>query len=319
MKPKVVVYRRVPQSVIDYLSRESEVVYFEEFNEQTFPQLLEALATADGFMGSGLKVDKEVLDRAPRLKIVSNVSVGYDNLDLKELRRRSILATNTPGVLDDSTADTVFGLMLAAARRISEMDRYVKDGAWDKTIGEQLFGVDVHHKTLGIVGMGNIGRAIAKRARFGFDMEILYHNRSRNAEIEAAFDATYCELNVLLEKSDFVCLMVPSTPETAKMIGEKEFRLMKRTAIFVNGSRGQNVDEQALARALQEKWILGAGLDVYETEPIEPSHPLLQLPNVVTTPHIGSATVETRHKMAMLAAENVLQGVKGLLPPNVIM
>ncbi|GAA4701957.1 2-hydroxyacid dehydrogenase [Brevibacillus fulvus] len=318
MKPKVVVYRPVPADLLQELQQTCEVKYFPKWEDPRDPLFVAELKTAHGLLGSGLPINQELLEQAPLLKIVSNISVGYDNLDLAELRQRNIWATNTPGVLDETTADAIFALVLAAARRIPELDSYMKAGHWREMIGEELFGVDVHHKTLGIIGMGNIGKAIAKRAHFGFDMPILYHNRSRNQEAERDFQAVYCELDELLGKADFVCLMTPHTPETDKLMGEREFGLMKKTAIFINGSRGKNVDEQALIKALQNNWIRGAGLDVYEQEPIDPTHPLLTMPNVVTVPHIGSATQETRYQMARLAVDNLLKGINGLTPPNLI-
>ncbi len=318
MKQKVIVYRKVPNDIIENLTSQFEVVYFERLHEGNYQEFLKELQTADGLLGASMKMNQELLEMAPNLKIISNISVGYDNLEMNELRRRGVKATNTPGVLVDTTADTIFGLLLATARRIPELDHYVKKGEWSGTIGESLFGVDVHHKTLGIIGMGSIGRAIAKRGHFGFDMNILYHNRSRKEEIESEFSAKYCELDDLLKNSDYVCLMTPYTPETDKMIGERELRLMKRSAIFINGSRGKNVDEQALIKALKEQWILAAGLDVYEQEPIAKDNLLLTLPNVVTLPHIGSATKETRDKMARLAADNLIAGLTGNVPPNLI-
>ena len=318
MKHKVVVYRELPEQVLSFLKNKFNVSYFPNLDDQNYHDFLSELQTAQGLLGASMKIDQELLDQAPQLKVISNISVGYDNLNIEELRKRGILGTNTPGVLDDTTADTVFGLLLATARRMPELDHYVKSGRWEGTKGEDLFGVDVHHKTLGIIGMGSIGRAVAKRARFGFDMEILYHNRSRNKEAENKYDATYCTLDDLLKKSDFVCLMVPHTPQTEKMIGEREFNLMKESAIFINGSRGKNVDEAALIKALQEKKILRAGLDVFEIEPIEKDNPLLSLPDVVTLPHIGSATTETRASMAKLAAENMAIALEGKTPPNLI-
>lgn len=318
LKPKVIVYRKVPEQVINFLNEKFEVSYYKNLDTEKYSDFLQELHTAHGLLGSSLKIDKDFLEQAPNLKIVSNISVGYDNLDLAELKKREILATNTPGVLVDSTADTIFGLLLATARRMPELDYFVKSGKWDGRKDEDLFGVDVHHKVLGIIGMGSIGNAIAKRAHLGFDMSILYHNRSRNEQAENEYHAQYCNLDELLSKSDFICLMTPHTPETDKMIGEREFDLMKESAIFINGSRGKNVDEEALIKALQNQLILGAGLDVYETEPISKDNPLLDLKNVVTLPHIGSATTETREKMAILAAENLAKGLEGETPPNLI-
>ncbi|WP_078434756.1 2-hydroxyacid dehydrogenase [Metabacillus halosaccharovorans] len=318
MQQKVVVYRELPDQVLYFLKNKFDVSYFPTLNDENYRDFLVELQTAHGLLGASMNIGQELLNQAPNLKVISNISVGYDNLNIEELKQRNIIATNTPGVLDDTTADTVFGLLLATARRMPELDHYVKAKKWGGTKGEDLFGVDVHHKTLGIIGMGSIGRAVAKRAHFGFDMEILYHNRSRNKEAESKFDATYCSLDELLKKSDFVCLMVPHTPQTEKMIGEREFNLMKDSAIFINGSRGKNVDEEALIKALQKKDILSAGLDVFEIEPVEKDNPLLSMPHVVTLPHIGSATAETRAKMAKLAAENMAIALEGKTPPNLI-
>ncbi|MFJ8234209.1 2-hydroxyacid dehydrogenase [Ureibacillus sp. NPDC094379] len=318
MKPKVIVYKKVDQKVLDFIQMTCDVVNFKKLDSETYPNFLHELKNAHGLLGSGLKIDKELLDQAPQLKIVCNTSVGYDNLDIEELSARGIMATNTPDVLNDTVADTLIGLLLATARRIPEMDQLVKNGGWKSMIGEELFGVDVHHKVLGIIGMGAVGTTIAKRAHLGFDMQILYHNRSRNEEAEKQYGATYCSLDELLKQSDYVCLMTPLTPATENMIGKREFELMKETAIFINGSRGKTVDEEALVHALKTGEILAAGLDVFVEEPVQPDHPLLSLENVVTLPHIGSATYETRMKMAMLGATNLVAGLQGKTPPNLI-
>lgn len=318
LKQKVIVYRKVPEDVITKLSEKFEVIYYKNIEKENNTDFIHELHTAHGLLGASLKINKELLDHAPNLKVVSNISVGYDNLNLMDLKDREVVATNTPGVLVDTTADTVFGLLLATARRMPELDLYVKSGKWNGTKDEDLFGVDVHHKKLGIIGMGSIGKAIAKRAHFGFDMDILYHNRSRNEQVEREYQAMYCQLDDLLAKSDFVCLMTPHSPETDKMMGEREFNLMKETAIFINGSRGKNIDETALINALKNQSISAAGLDVFETEPINKDNPLLSMKNVVTLPHIGSATKETRDKMARLAAENLDKALSGEMPPNII-
>lgn len=316
MKPKVIVYKKLPEDILNSLKQVCEIKYYPDSEDYSI--FLHDLHDAEGIIGAGMRIDQHFLKQAPKLRIVSNVSVGYDNLDIQELTKRNIMATNTPDVLNETTADAIFGLLLITARRMAELDRYVKEGKWEAPIGENLFGVDVHHKTLGIIGMGKIGTAIAKRAHFGFGMNILYHNRSRNQKAEEQFHAIYCELEDLLKQSDFVCLMTPLTSETKHLIGLKQFQLMKRSAIFINGSRGQTVNEKDLIYALQNKLILGAGLDVFEQEPVPKDHPLLKMNNVVTLPHIGSATYETRYAMAKLAAENLIKGLKGLCPPNLI-
>ncbi|MCM3690489.1 2-hydroxyacid dehydrogenase [Neobacillus niacini] len=318
MKPKIIVYKKVDKKVINLLNEYFKVIYFEKLYHQSYPQFLEELKDAQGIMGSGLKVDSEFLNLAPQLKIVCNTSVGYDNLDLPALADRGIMATNTPEVLNDTVADTIMGLILSTARRIPELDHLVKTGQWETGLEEKAFGVDVHHKVLGIIGMGGIGSEVAKRAHFGFDMEILYHNRSQNQEVEQKFGATYCSMEDLLQKSDFVCLMTPLTPQTEKLMGTREFEFMKESSIFINASRGKTVDEEAMIHALQTGKILGAGLDVFVQEPVMKDNPLLFMKNVVTLPHIGSATYETRFKMAMLAATNLIAGLQGKLPPNLI-
>ncbi|NYE06570.1 gluconate 2-dehydrogenase [Bacillus niacini] len=318
MKPKVIVYKKVDKKVLELIAETCEVIYFENLDSETYPVFLNELEGAQGLLGSGLKVDKELLDQAPQLNIVCNISVGYDNLDLTALAERGIIATNTPDVLNDTVADTIMGLILSSARRIPELDQWVKTGQWESGLAEKWFGVDVHHKVFGIIGMGGIGSAVAKRAHFGFDMEIIYHNRSRNEEAEDKYGAVYCSMEDLLKKSDFVCLMTPLTPDTVNLIGKREFELMKESAIFINASRGKTVDEEALIEALQKGQIYGAGLDVFVQEPVEKNNPLLSMKNVVTLPHIGSATYETRFKMAMTAAANLIKGLQGETPPNLI-
>ncbi|MBB6446246.1 2-hydroxyacid dehydrogenase [Bacillus benzoevorans] len=318
MKPKVIVYKKVDQKVLEYIKQTCDVVYFEKLDSQNYSEFLHALKDAHGILGVGLKIDNSLLDQALQLKIVCNVSVGYDNLDLLELSKRGIMAANTPEVLNETVADTIMGLIIAAARRMPELDDWVKTGKWDANLAEKWFGVDVHHKVLGIIGMGGIGTAVAKRAHFGFDMDILYHNRSRNPDAEQIYGATYCSLEELLNQSDFVCLMTPLTPETEKLMGKREFEQMKESAIFINASRGKTVDEEALIHALQNGEILAAGLDVFEPEPVKKDNPLLSMKNVVTLPHIGSATMETRFNMAMLAAENLVAGLRGDVPPTLI-
>jgi gluconate 2-dehydrogenase len=318
MKPKVIVYKKVDKKVLDFIQNTLDVIYFEKLDSQTYPVFLKELKDAQGILGSRLKVNQELLGQAPNLKIVCNTSVGYDNLYLPALAEHGVMATNTPDILNDTVTDTIFGLILSTARRIPELDHWVKIGQWESTLEEKWFGVDVHHKVLGIIGMGRVGTTIAKRAYCGFDMEILYHNRSRNEEAEQKYNATYCTLDDLLKQSDFVCLMTPLTPQTEKLIGKREFELMKETAIFINGSRGKTVDEEALIQSLKTRGILGAGLDVFVQEPIEKEHPLLSMNNVVTLPHIGSATYETRFKMDMMGAINLVAGLQGEVPPNLI-
>ncbi|WP_106496528.1 2-hydroxyacid dehydrogenase [Lentibacillus sp. Marseille-P4043] len=319
MKKKIIAYNRVEKPVLEDLQKKYDVQFFKNIDTKNDPDFLKHVGQAEGIIGLELEVDRELLERAPHLKIVSNVSVGYNNLHVEELNKRNIMATNTPGVLTDTVADTIFGILIATARRIPELDQFVKNGEWvTEAVGEEHFGMNVHHKKLGIIGMGRIGQAIAQRAHFGFDMDILYHSRTRKPDAEEKFAATYLDLYALLRESDFVCLITPLTPETKELIGKREFQLMKKSAIFINGSRGRTVVEQDLIKALQNGEIAAAGLDVFEKEPVDPNNPLLQMKNVVTTPHIGSSTHETELEMSELAAYNLEEALNGRKPPNLI-
>ncbi len=320
MLPFVFVDRTIPDEVAAYLAEHFEVEIWDHQKGSIPKELLgEKLSRAAGFMTGGRSINESFLEQAPLLKAVSTISVGYNHFDTEAMRRRGVIGTHTPYVLDDTVADLTLALMLAAARRVAELDRYVKEGKWSRSDGVKLFGKDVHHAKLGIIGMGRIGEAVAKRARFGFDMEIAYYNRSRKPEVEARLQASYTpQLQDLLADSDFVVLLTPLTPQTNKLIGREEFERMKRDAIFINVSRGQTVDEQALIEALQNGTIGAAGLDVYEQEPIQPDNPLLGMPNVVTLPHIGSATTQTRNEMAMLAARNLVHALTGLQPAYIV-
>lgn len=312
---KVFVARPIPEHVRSYLAEHVACVEWEGPGKINREQFFELLADADGLLTSGTPIDAKLISHAPKLKVVSNMSVGYNNFDLKAMSQAGIIGTHTPGVLDDTVADLIFSLILSTARRIAELDQLIRKGDWVKGMSdESLFGIDVHHKTLGIIGMGRIGQAVAKRAHLGFDMDVLYYNRTRNEQAERAFGAEHCSLADLLTRSDFVVIMTPLTKETEKMIGREQFALMRHSAIFINASRGQTVDEAALIEALRSKTIRGAGLDVFEVEPLPTNSPLIDLPNVVLAPHIGSATVQTRDDMAMLAAQNIVAVLTGGTP-----
>lgn len=316
MKPRIFIDRPVALEIRQYLAAHCELRVWESTEPISRSELLREVADVHGLLTSGAKINEELLSHAPLLKTVSTISVGYNHFDLQAMAAHGVIGTNTPNVLNDTVADLVLALMLGTARRIAELDQYVKSGKWARGSGEALFGVDVHHATLGLIGMGRIGEAIAKRARFGFDMEIVYHNRNRKPDAEARYDAKYVSLEELLGCSDFVVLMVPLTQESMRMFGAKHFEQMKSTAIFINASRGQTVDESALIAALQQQTIRAAGLDVFDREPIDPSNPLLQLPNAITLPHIGSATAKTRLDMAQLAARNLVAALEGQAVPN---
>lgn len=259
-------------------------------------------------------IDAEVL-AAPRLRVVANVAVGYNNIDVATATARGIVVTNTPDVLTETTADFAWALLMAVARRVVEADRFVRAGRFRRWEWDLLWGADVHGKTLGILGFGRIGRAMARRAR-GFGMRVLYHDAVRaDPAVEREAGAAYADRTSLLGEADFVTVHTPLTPETRHLVGAAELGLMKRTAFLINAARGPCVDEAALAQALREGWIAGAGLDVYEEEPTV--HPgLLPLPNVVLAPHIASASRETRLKMATLAIENCLAVLERKTPPT---
>ncbi len=263
------------------------------------------------------RIDAALLKRCPNLKVVCNVAVGYNNIDLEACGRAGVMATNTPGVLDDTTADFTWALILAAARRVTEAETYVRTGLWEGWKLKQLLGTDVHHATLGILGMGRIGQAVARRAA-GFDMEVIYHNtRPANKDVEQACRARYVSKEALLAQADILTLHVPYTPATLHLIGKAELERMKPGAILINASRGGVVDDAALIAALRSGTIAGAGLDVFESEPgLNPE--FLALKNVVLTPHIASSSRATRCNMAMLAARNLVAALSGRTPPNLL-
>ncbi len=268
--------------------------------------LLEKAKRSDGlYVMLSDRIDREIIDAAPHLKVISTLAVGYDNIDLEACKEKGIVVTNTPDVLTDATADLTFGLLMAAGRRFIEANRVLMNGEWKTWSPYFMAGQRIHGATIGIIGMGRIGEAVAKRAA-GFDMRILYHNRSRRVEAEQTYGATYCSLPDLLCESDYVVLLTPLTEATKGLMGAEEFAMMKSTAVFINASRGATVDEEALYQALKQGTIWAAGLDVFGQEPIRTNHPLLSLPNVVALPHIGSATYETRDRMAMLVSENLV-------------
>lgn len=312
--PKVIATREIPEAGLRLLEDFDVTVLSEAPPDRD--ELLEAVRGASGILSILTEtIDAEVMDAAGEdLKVVSNLAVGLDNIDIEAANERGIVVTNTPGVLDETTADTAFMLLLAAARRLGEAERFLRAGKWNAWGPKQFTGPDVWGKTLGIVGFGRIGQAVARRAK-GFGMDVLYTARSRKEEAEKEIGARYAYLDELLESSDFVSIHTPLTEETQHLIGKSELEVMKSGAVLVNTSRGPVVDESALADALENGGIFAAGLDVYEEEP--KVHPkLLKLENVVLVPHIGSASIETRDKMAMLAARNLRAVLDGEEPRN---
>jgi len=285
-----------------------EVIQWKEEKAPPKKWILDNVSNVDGILCTlNTKIDKEVISAAKNLKVISTYSVGFDHIDVKEAKSRGIRLGYTPEVLTETTADLIFGLILAVARRIVEGDKLIREGKW--MIPWQpdfLLGYDVYGKTLGIIGMGRIGKAVYRRAK-GFNMRVIYTSRTKKDDI----DAEFVSFEELLKQSDFVVITVDLNESTYHMINGSTLRLMKKTAFLINASRGKVIDEKALVKALEEKWIAGAALDVFEEEPINKDHPLLKFSNVVLTPHIGSATFETRHKMAEIAVENLFRGLRG--------
>lgn len=312
MRKKVLCIIKLYPAVAEKLEKDCDVIYISEENRENI--LAKLIDVAALISIPSLKIDEDLLRAAPHLKVVSNVAVGYNNFDLEALNQRKVWACHTPGVLNDTTADLVMALILSTARRIPELDYLVRSGRWPSVEEKDLFGLDVHHKKVGIIGMGRIGGAVAKRCHLGFNMEVSYFNRKPLAEQDNPYGYTYKSLDQICQESDFIVLMPPLTEETRHLIGQRELSMMKKTAILINASRGPVIDTEALVKALENKQIAGAGIDVYDKEPIGAEHPLLAFPNVVALPHIGSATDQTREAMAKLAIDNVLAVLNGRKP-----
>jgi glyoxylate reductase len=319
-KSRVFVTRVIAQEALDKIAQTTEMEVWPGELPPPYEVLLEKARDAEGLVTMlDDKIDTTLMDAAPKLKVVSNVAVGYDNISIAEATKRHIVVGNTPGVLTGTTADLAFALLMAAARRVVEADNYTRKWQW-KTWGPKiLLGQDIHNATLGIIGLGRIGSEVAKRAK-GFNMKVLYHNtRRRSEEEERQLGVEYVsELTELLSSADFISLHVPLVPQTRNLIGAAEFAMMKPTAVFINTSRGSVVDQRALYEALKSGQISAAATDVTEVEPISPDDPLLTLDNIIITPHIGSASFTTRKNMALMVAENLLAGLRGETPPNCV-
>ncbi|MBK3495513.1 D-glycerate dehydrogenase [Viridibacillus sp. YIM B01967] len=312
MKPLVWITRQLPEEGIAPIRAMAEVKMWPSA-EQPMPveELKKAAAEADVmWVMISDQMTREIIENAPKLEIITNLAVGYNNIDIEAAKENGITVTNTPDILTGTTADLAFALMLATARRIPEAEREVRAGKWTGWSVTQLTGMDIHGATLGVVGMGRIGEAVARRGN-GFDMKVLYHNRTRKPKAEEQYGFEYAELDNLLKESDFVVLLTPLTPETKGLIGKREIALMKNSAILINVARGGIVDEHALYNALENKEIWAAGLDVFETEPVPVDHPLLSLPNVVVLPHIGSASIRTRNNMMAKNVESIVTYLQG--------
>ncbi|WP_151798139.1 2-hydroxyacid dehydrogenase [Acinetobacter bereziniae] len=313
MKQKVVVFSQIDSEILSRLNHQFKVVVLDPKKGDINQQIRTEVVDADAMIGAGRLLNETNLATAEQLKIISSVSVGYDNYDLAYLNQKKIWLANTPHVLTETTADLAFTLLMSAARKVPSLDQWTKQGEWKRTISPAQFGQDIFGKTLGIIGLGHIGAAIARRGFYGFNMNILYHNRREKIEVAQQFKAQYKSLEDLLEQSDFVVTAVDLNQQSQALIGAAELKLMQKHAIFINISRGSVVDEQALIDALTNQQIFAAGLDVYQKEPLAES-PLFQLENVVTLPHIGSATAETRKKMAELAYQNLIDALAGHMP-----
>ncbi len=311
MKPKVYITRRIPEPGLALLREHCHIRMWEGDLPAPRETILREVADCDGLLCLlSDPIDAAVIAAGEHLRVISQYAVGVDNIALDAAAARRIPVGHTPGVLTDATADLAFSLLMAAARRLPEGLEKVRAGRWHTWEPLGLLGRDVWGATLGIVGLGRIGTAVARRAR-GFQMRVVYHSRARKPELEAELGLEYLPLDDLLPQVDYLSLHCPLTPETHHLIGERELRLMKPTAILINTARGAVVETDALVRALREGWIGGAGLDVTDPEPLPPDHPLLTLPNCLVLPHIGSATVSTRERMAVMAAENLLAGLRG--------
>jgi glyoxylate reductase len=318
-KPKVYVTRELPERGLKIIRKYFETEVWTEYAPPPKKLIIEKAKNVDALAPLlSDKIDAEVFDAAPKLKIVAQMAVGFDNIDVQEATRRGIYVTNTPEVLTDTTADFAWALLMAVARRVVEADKYVRAGQWK--VGwhpSMMQGRDVYNATIGIVGAGRIGYAVAKRAT-GFGMKILFYDVVPRPEIEKDFGAKKVDLDTLFRESDFICIHVPLMKETHHLVNAERLKLMKKTAYLINNSRGPVVDEKALYEALKEGRIAGAGLDVFEQEPTPMDNPLLKLDNVVVAPHISSASYETRSKMAEMVADNLVAFFEGKKPPNLI-
>lgn len=319
-KYKVLITRKFFDEAVEIIDTIADVEIFEAENDP-IPRdlLLEKIEKVDGLLSMLTdKIDSELLDKGDKLQVVSNYAVGYNNIDVEAATKRDVLVTNTPGVLTNSTADCAFMHLMAISRRLVEVDQFIRNGNWKKAWGpKMLLGSDITGKTLGIVGLGRIGSALVPRAK-GFGMKVIYNDEGPSPDKEKLLGVKYRKFDDLLRESDYVSLHVPLTEDTKYMIGERELGIMKKTAFLINTSRGPVVDENALYEALKNKKIAGAGIDVFEEEPTSLENPLLELDNIIVTPHIGSATHETRLAMAIKAANNLTAALKGERPPDLL-
>lgn len=318
MLPNIFISTNIPEKGVNMFLGKAN---FEVWRDDMPPErsyFLQKISRADGiiaFPSATTMIDREAIDAAKKLRVISCYSVGYDHIDVEYATEKGIIVTNTPGVLTDATADIAFGLILMAGRRMSEGERLIRSGKWTTWGPRFLLGNQVSGSSLGIVGLGRIGQAVARRAA-GFDMKIFYTGRSRKQDLERELGVSFLPFDELISSCDFISLHCPFTPETEGLIGKEELQRMKKSAILINTSRSRVVDTDALYAALREEEIAGAGVDVFDSEPVDPDDPLIQLDNIAMTPHIGSASIKTREAMAVMAAENMMAGLSGQIPPN---
>jgi len=318
-KPKVYVTREMPERGLKIIKEKFDAEVWPDYAPPPKKLIIEKAAKVDALATLlSDKIDAEVFDASPNLKIVAQMAVGFDNIDVAEATKRGIYVTNTPGVLTETTADFAWALLMAVARRVAEADRYVRSGQWKVGWHPMILqGRDIYGATLGIVGLGRIGCAIALRAK-GFNMKVLYHDVIRRPDWEKEYDLKFTDVETIFKTADFITINTPLTKETHHLVDEKKLTLMKKTAYIVNNARGPIVDQSALYKALKEGWIAGAALDVFEEEPTPVANPLLTLDNIVVAPHISSASYETRAKMAEMVAENLIAFFEGKTPPNLV-
>ena len=311
------VFSQLDQDILQRLREKYQVAVINPKLGDVNEQILKEVQDADAMIGAGRLLNEKNLASAQKLKIISSVSVGYDNYDLNYLNQHKIGLTNTPHVLTETTADLAFTLLMSAARQVGSLDRWTKQGHWQRTVGTEQFGQEIYGKTLGIIGLGNIGAAVARRARYGFNMNIVYHNRRERPEMAEPLMAQYLSLNELLQQSDFVVVAVDLNADSKALMGANEFAKMQPHAVFVNIARGSVVDETALIEAIKSRQIFAAGLDVYQKEPLQQSE-LFSLDRVITLPHVGSATQATRKRMAELAYQNLVDALEGKEPRYIV-
>ncbi|EPF71441.1 2-hydroxyacid dehydrogenase [Acinetobacter rudis] len=313
MKQKVVVFSQIDAEILARLQQQYEVVVINPKLGDVQEQIKAAVVDADGMIGAGRMLNAANLESAQKLKVISSISVGYDNYDVDYLTQSGIWLAHTPHVLTETTADLAFTLLVSAAKQVTRLDQWTKQGHWQRTVGQDQFGQEIFGRTLGIIGLGNIGQAIARRGFHGFNMNILYHGRQEHLDRAEALNARFCSLNELLQQSDFVVLAVDLNADSRQLIDAAALAQMQKHAVLVNISRGQVLDEAALYDAIVNRTIFAAGLDVYQQEPLKQSD-LFDLDYVVTLPHVGSATAQTRKKMAELAYQQLVDVLNGRQP-----